>query len=77
MARFARRPRATNATIRGFFKKHQLVGSRFTSTGLKLTLGGHPGARSGVTLRLEKLRRKIGKFKQLRGVQRKTKIIVG
>lgn len=75
MARFARRPRATNRTIRGFYKRHQLLGSRFAPSSLKLTMQGF-GKRGGVTLRMEKLRRKIG-GSQNKGVQRKTTRLIG
>ncbi len=60
MARFARRPRATNATIRAFFKRSALLARQGVPTALKLNLMGF-GRRGGVTLRLEKLRRKLPK----------------
>ncbi len=74
MARFARRPRATNTTIRNFFKRGRILGSRFAPGSLKLTLMGM-GRRGGVLLRQEKLRRKIPK--QLRGVKRKSTKLLG
>lgn len=70
MARFARRPRASNRTIRGFFDKARFLAARGLSTSFKLTLMGM-GRRGGVLLRQEKLRRRISP--QLRGAQRKTK----
>ncbi len=76
MARFARRPRATNATIRGFYNKDRFLKIGALPGTLKLTMMGF-GRRGGVLLRQEKLRRKLPK--QLRGVnaRSKTKRIVG
>ena len=74
MARWARRPRATNATIRAFYRRGRFLAARGVPTSLKLTMMGFAG-RGGVTLRLEKLRRKIPA--QMRGAQTKTKRLIG
>lgn len=74
MARFARRPRATNRTINAFYKKHKILGSRFTPGSLKLTMMGFAG-RGGVTLRREKLRRKLPQ--QLKGARSKSSRLIG
>lgn len=73
MARFSRSPK-TQSAIRGFFRRQRFLGSRFAPSSLKLTMLGF-GRRGGVILRQEKLRRKVGG--QLRGVQRKTKRLIG
>lgn len=58
MARFARRPRATNSTIRNFYKRGKLLAAQGVPTSLKLSMLGF-GRRGGTTLRQEKLRRKL------------------
>lgn len=60
MARWARRPRATNATIRAFYKRGQLLASQGMAGSLKLSMMGF-GKRGGYLLKQEKLRRKTPK----------------
>lgn len=74
MARWARRPRATNATIRAFYRRGRFLAARGVPTSLKLTMMGM-GRRGGVLLRQEKLRRRIPA--QMRGAQTRTKRLLG
>lgn len=60
MARWARRPRATNATIRAFYKRGELFASQGIAGSLKLSMMGF-GKRGGYLLKQEKLRRKTPK----------------
>jgi hypothetical protein len=74
MAKRSRGRRRTNSSIKAFYGKHKLLASKFSPATLKLTLQGF-GKRGGVTLRLEKLRRKVPK--QNRTAQRKTRRLIG
>ena len=70
MARWARRPRATNATIRNFYQRAKLLARTSPLSGsMKLTMMGF-GKRGGYILKQEKIRRKLPK--QLKGRVSKT-----
>ena len=61
MARWARRPRATNATIRNFYARARLLARTSPlASSMKLTMMGF-GKRGGYLLKQEKLRRKYPK----------------
>lgn len=60
MARWARRPRATNATIKAFYARGRILASQGIAGSLKLSMMGF-GKRGGYLLKQEKLRRKMPK----------------